>query len=151
MGVLGERGVSAVDRMAAGYEPSFDIDLKLGQQGELYVAEILASIETGNGEVEVKTDEKALTTGNVYVEYECKKFGGWQKSGISITGARFWAFVIGGDVVVFVPVERLKATARRLFHQSSYFQKECSRGSHPTKGVVIPLRTLFLELFKEAA
>lgn len=60
-------------RKADGYEPRFDIDASYGRQGELFVSSIIDAL-TG-GSVEVKRDSRFAKTGNVYVEYECRKRG----------------------------------------------------------------------------
>lgn len=143
--------MTAADRLSPGYEPNFDIDLALGQQGELYVVDIIDSLVMANGRIEIKTDERSLDTGNLYVEYECRKFGGWQKSGIAVSAAEFWAFVIGGDTVLVAPAWRVKEAVRRLYKTGAYYRKECVRGSHPTRGVIIPLRRVFEELFGPAS
>jgi hypothetical protein len=139
--------VSTADRLSPGYEPNFDIDLKRGQQGELYTADIIDALAEAKGQVEVKTDERALQTQRVYVEYECRKFGGWEKSGIAISTAEFWAFVLGGDTVVISPTWRVRNASRRLWRDQPGLRVECRRGSHPTKGIAIPLKYLLLELF----
>ena len=141
--------MTAVDRMAKGYQPNFDIDYAVGKQGELYVASIIDAF--AQDRVETKTDEKALRYGHIYVEYECRLFGGWQKSGIATTDSELWAVVIGSDTAVVTPTWRVREAARRLWHQGGAFRRECVISSHPTKGVVIPLRRLFDELFQEVA
>lgn len=138
-----------VDRLSPGYEPRFDIDYALGHQGELYVQDIVRSL--GTDRIEVKTDERAMQTGRVFVEYQCKKLGGWASSGIATTQAEFWAFVVGGDTIVVCPMWRLKDAARRVWKSQPGLRVECVRGSHPTRGVAIPLKWLFAELYKDAA
>lgn len=140
--------MSAADRMAPGYEPNFDIDYAVGLQGELYVASIADTIAAGNGDIEIKTDEKALQTRRVFVEYRCLRFGKWEPSGIATTTAQLWAFVIGTDTVLITPTERLKRLARHYYDKNEFFRKGCSEGSHPTKGVVIPLENIIPDLFR---
>jgi len=135
--------------MADGYQPDFDIDLAVGAQGELYVASICDALRDGTGRVEIKTDEKATKYERIFVEYECKRFGVYVKSGIATTQAELWAIVIASDTVLIVPTWRLKVAARRLLKSAPrFFGKECVRGSHPTKGVVIPFKSLLTELFR---
>lgn len=126
-----------VDRLSDGYVPEFDIDREVGLRGELHTLSIRDKLARGS--VEVKTDERALTTGNVFVEYRCKRRDGWQPSGIAVTTADAWAFVIG-DVLIAVPTDRLKALARVAFKR--HRKAECTLGSHPTKGVLISLTDL---------
>lgn len=140
--------MSAADRMLPSYEPDFDIDYAVGRQGELYVADIADAISAGDGSIEVKTDERALQTKRIYVEYECLRFGKWEPSGIKTTRATFWAFVIGSDTVIITPTNRLKALAR-VYSRHEFFRKSCQRGSHPTHGIVIPLENILLKLFED--
>lgn len=128
--------VTAFDRLAQGYQPDFDIDMKVGAQGELFVANIIDSLGQ-RGMVEVKYDARYLDTGNVYVEYECRRRDGWQKSGISTTKAAFWAFVLGMDTFCFIiSTDTLKSAVRDRWDTN---RRELTRGSHPTKGVILPV------------
>lgn len=103
------------------------------------------------GSIEVKTDEMAMKTGRVFVEYECKRFGGWAKSGIATTTAELWAFVVASDTVLVVPTVRLRAAVKRVYKLQPGLRKECVRGSHPTRGVAIPLTDIFGHLIKVVA
>jgi hypothetical protein len=80
--------MTAMNRMSEGYEPRFDIDLEVGRQGELFVARIVDSIAASRHEV--KTDEKALLTGNIFLEVQCLYRGRWERSGIARTEAEVW-------------------------------------------------------------
>src|SRR5215475_8359534 len=89
LGCVGVPGVSGIaDRMADGYQPDFDIDAAAGRQGELLVADVIRALRDGSAEV--KTDEMALVTGNVYIECECLRRGKWRPSGVMATGAEIW-------------------------------------------------------------
>lgn len=129
----------SVDRLSEGYVPDFDIDARVGRQGELFCLDVANGIRDGS--IEVKTDERAADTGRVYVEYECFRRGRWEPSGIKTTQAEFWAFAIR-DVLVAAPVPNIRFAARRAFRQG--FVAECKRGSHPTKGVCVPLTELLI-------
>lgn len=129
------------ERMAEGYEPRFDIDAEVGHQGEMFVVDIISALQ--HGSCEVKTDERASLTGNLYVEYECKTRTGWQPSGIATTSAEVWAFVVG-PLALCIPVAVLKDIARHYHRQGN--RAECIRGSHPTKGVLVPWRHLLLRV-----
>lgn len=131
--------MSEPDRLAAGYEPKFDIDYDVGEQGELYVLRVIDSLKSGE-RVEVKTDEMAEKTGNVYVEYACQYRGEWKPSGIATTDAAIWSFVIG-EAVVVAQTDRLKEIAR-FYYQFPQHRRSCRRGSHPTRGVTIPIVNL---------
>src|SRR5262245_23139530 len=52
--------------------PDFDIDLKIGQQSELWVSSIRDLMALGNGAIEVKAPKPFLKEGSAYIEYECK-------------------------------------------------------------------------------
>lgn len=141
------------NRFAEGYQPNWDIDKKVGDQGELFVRRIVTGLESGS--IEVKTDEKARLTGNVFVEFRCRYRGRYEKSGLAVTTAEFWAFVVGiNSMAIIVSVELLKDLCKELLYNhprrggemgvledSAYYVK-CVRGSHPTHGVRVPIKTL---------
>lgn len=122
-------------RMAVGYEPNFDIDLTAGKRGEELVGGFLGQLRSGSALVEVKTDDRAVNTGNVYIETSCCYQGQWKPSGIyQEPGSDVWAVVVGNMIVAAptVLVRRIVATgAGRL--------SECQRGDHPTSGVLFEL------------
>jgi hypothetical protein len=74
-------------------------------QGENLVDTLL----TGGKTIEVKTDFKWINTGNLYVETECwyMSTNSWQPSGLSVTKAEYWAFVLA-DSVLMVPTKLLR-------------------------------------------
>ena len=83
--------------MAVG-NSSFDLDLSYGQAGENLVEELLTQGRT----VEVKRDRKWHSTGNVYVEVECwyMRTESWEPSGVMVTKAEYWAFVLEKGVLM---------------------------------------------------
>lgn len=86
----------------------FDVDLRDGEAAEdAFVHTFLRA------RVEVKMDEKAITTGRVAIEYEqiCRD-GKVRISGISTTEAHNWALVLPGLCTVLIETERLKALSR---------------------------------------
>lgn len=119
-------------RRSAGYEPRFDIDVKVGQRGEDYVENIIAAVLESNGRIEVKTDERALETGNVYIEFQCNG----RPSGPLTSQADLFAFVFG-RVVAIVPRHVLIYLV--LKGQQNGWERSMNRGSHPTRGVCYPL------------
>lgn len=131
-----------VGRLSDGYQPRFDIDFRVGRQGEEYVRAIVSGFD--NGTTEVKTDARALKTGNVYVEHACLwRDGQWHHSGIITTEATYWAFVlgeVGAQVVVAAPVASVRALHDRALAAGRL--AECSRGANPTKGVLVSLGAL---------
>lgn len=135
---------SSRHRGAEGYEPRFDLDLEYGKQGELFIRDIAEGIK--NQTIEVKRDARWANTGNLYIEYQCRKVSGnWEKSGIAATDALMWAFVLGDtETAIFVPTALLREWARELYHKGR--RSECIVGSHPTKGVLMPLGWLLERL-----
>ena len=108
----------------------FDIDLKFGKQGEDTVANIL-SIET----VEVKRDKRWKETGNLYIETDCwyNSSQSWEKSGLSVSKATHYAFVLEGMVVI-VTTPDLKAIVENKGRAI-----ECKIEPNPSKGYLIKL------------
>lgn len=140
-------------RLAEGYQPDFDIDLRYGQEGERLVAAFLSGFLDGT--VEVKRDARAAETGNVYIETECHRRDGWQPSGIRASQATYWALVVGEAVVLGIPTDVLRTVVDKALDPSLRMGREERDGSHPTRGVAIPLNVLFtwlrMELMKRKA
>lgn len=134
--------MTAVNRLATGYEPTFDIDAEVGRQGELFIASVVDAARSAS--IEVKTDERAAITGNFYVEFECRG----KPSGIAVTSCELWAFVLGDSAWV-VPVSTLKELARLRLRQGHV--KECERGSHPTRGVIVPIAWMVRQMSARTA
>ena len=84
---------------------SFDLDFTFGRAGEQLVEELLTNGKT----IEVKRDRKWWATGNMYIETECwyNKSQSWEISGISVTKAEYWAFVLEKGVLM-VPTNHVK-------------------------------------------
>ena len=120
-------------------DSNWDLDLRDGLSGESRVADLL-SLDT----VEVKTDRRWRDTGNIYIETECwyKASQSWELSGIQVTKATHWAFVLE-DAVLIVPTYRLKESlsiARPI---------TCNIPPNPTRGYLITPAVL-LEYIKSA-
>lgn len=81
---------------------SFDLDFSYGRKGEQLVEELL----TDGKKVEVKRDRKWHLTGNVYIEIECffTKNNEWAPSGLAVTEAEYWAFVLKRTVLM-LPID----------------------------------------------
>ena len=79
----------------------FDLDLRDGEAAENM---LLGIIQSGNGLVEVKRDQMARQTGNVYVETGYRG----KPSGITSTEADWWAIEVDNDVFVLMRTERLR-------------------------------------------
>lgn len=121
-------------RQSEGYEPRFDIDWIIGERGERLVQHLIEAHERGSVYVEVKTDEVAVYTGNVYIETECLGRDGWQPSGIATTKAEVWAHVVGA-LVFFLPV----SVIREMVAGKRGREQSCDRGDHPTRGRVFTI------------
>ena len=108
----------------------FDLDLKFGVEGENTVANLL-SIDT----VEVKRDARWKETGNLYIETECwyNSSQSWEPSGLSVSKATHYAFVLEGMVVI-LPTDQLKEIT-----YSSGRPIECKIEPNPSKGYLIKL------------
>lgn len=108
----------------------FDLDLKFGKEGEDTVANIL-SIET----VEVKRDKRWKDTGNLYIETECwyNASQSWQPSGLSVSKATHYAFVLE-NMVVIVTTPDLKVVTETRGRAI-----ECKIEPNPSKGYLIKL------------
>lgn len=108
----------------------WDLDLRFGQEGEVFVNKLLTSpIET----IEVKRDRKWSRTGNFYIEVECWSHNNqsWYLSGINTTKATHQAFLLHDSVLIF-PTERIKETVR--LHGAKV---ECSIPPNFSRGFLI--------------
>src|SRR5688572_20048700 len=95
-------------------EPRWDLDYKAGRQAELWVQNLRKSLEEDT--IEVKLDRRFPDTGNIYVEYECKRRGSMRPSGIATTTSRLWIQVLVEDeLALIISTDRLKEIARQYF------------------------------------
>ena len=136
--------MSAHDRLTDDYQPRFDIDYEYGRQGELLMADIIDSLRSGDGRVEVKRDGVAVRTGNLYVEHACLRRDGWRPSGIAETDSEMQAFVLGIDpsVAIVISTDLLRDYCSWLRTKRPRSLVEQCSGSHPTKGVAAPIHGL---------
>lgn len=90
---------------------SFDLDFSFGKAGEQLVSDLL----TEGKRIEVKRDRKWNITGNVYIETDCffTKSNAWAPSGLSITEAEYWAFVLH-HTVLMLPTTTLWEAVRKF-------------------------------------
>jgi hypothetical protein len=112
----------------------WDKDFSFGLEGENLVEELLTNGKT----VEVKRDAKWRETGNLYIEYACyyQSQKAWKPSGIAVTKADYWAFVIEGTVL-FVPLELLKKTVMTKGRKI-----DCIIPPNPSKGFLITVQDI---------
>jgi len=128
-------------------EPRFDLDLPYGKQAELQIGEFLDWIADGNGQVEVK--HKRYLDHKLYVETHCDKgrTGTYRPSGISVTTAHCWVFVIGDTGVhVAIPTDLLRLM---LTDPSSRYREERD-GSCPTRGMLVDFCVLLWTLKRQS-
>jgi hypothetical protein len=121
-------------------DSNWDLDLRAGLLGESVVADILKA-----DTVEVKTDRRWYETGNLYIETECyyKSSNSWEPSGIAVSKATHWAFVLE-DSVLIVPTFRL----REAIHEHPR-PITCNIPPNPSRGhLVTP--ALLIELIRLA-
>ena len=106
----------------------FDLDFSKGKEGEDLVEQTLLS-----GTIEVKTDLKWQKTGNLYVETECyyQTSQQWEPSGLSVTKADYWAFVLNG-LILILPTEDLK-----LIVKLEGTAIDCKIEPNPSRGYLI--------------
>jgi hypothetical protein len=104
----------------------FDLDFADGRVGEELVDKLL----TGGLTVEVKTDRKWADTGNLYVETSCYRTSTqqWHKSGLDVSIAAYWAFVLNGGTLL-VPTNIVR---RAIAMYGRYIT--CDIEPNPTKG-----------------
>jgi hypothetical protein len=76
---------------------NWDLDLRAGEAGESKLADLL-HMDT----IEVKTDRRWKETGNLFIEESCfqQSTQSWEPSGIAISKATHWGFILDGSVVI---------------------------------------------------
>lgn len=122
-------------------EPRFDIDVKYGRQGELQIADYLTWLAEGNGRIEVKRKSYIDLEFYVEVEHDPGRTGVFRPSGISITTAAAWAFVIADTgISLIVPTDDVRA----ILDDPSTRDKHTDVGSCPTRGRLFSLNVLIL-------
>jgi hypothetical protein len=115
-------------------EPRFDRDLKYGVQGELQINDFLEWVASGNAQVETK--RKRYLDHKLYVETDSDpgRRGYYTPSGINVTTAALWCFVIGDTGChVAIPTELL----RQMLTDPSSRPVEEEDGGVPTRGMLI--------------
>lgn len=119
---------------------SFDLDFSYGKGGENLVEELLTHGKT----VEVKRDRKWWSTNNVYIEVECWYLSSqsWEPSGLSVTKADYWAFVLEKGVVM-IPTDHLNYAVKNFGREIT-----CEIPPNRSKGFLITVEDL-LRAMKE--
>jgi len=111
------------------YNNDFKYDLKVGQVKEEELGKIFSSAT-----IEVKHDLKALSTGNVYVEY----FSRGKKSGISTSQSDYYCFAFG-DTFHLIATKNLKDKCRKYIGTS---RDKAGGDLNTSKGILLPLKEL---------
>jgi hypothetical protein len=113
---------------------SFDLDFSFGREGEQLVEQLLTNGKT----VEVKRDRKWHVTGNIYIEVECWYVASqsWEASGLMVTKADYWAFVLEKGVVM-VPTDHVHYAIQKFGRQIT-----CEIPPNRSKGYLITVNDL---------
>jgi hypothetical protein len=115
---------------------SFDLDFTYGREGEKLVEQLLTNGKT----VEVKRDRKWHQTNNIYIEIECwfMKSQSWELSGLSVTKAEYWAFVLEQSIVM-VPTDHVWYAIKNFGREIT-----CEIPPNRSKGYLIQVEDLLL-------
>lgn len=94
--------------MTTGYQPSFDTDVEYGEDGETIARDVLRW--TFDRSVKVETKRKRRLDDYLYVELQHNPRGaGWRDSGLNVTKADLWAYVVGDSgIVLYFPTDLLR-------------------------------------------
>lgn len=112
----------------------FDLDYSFGLEGENLVNELLTNGKT----VEVKRDRKWWDTGNIFIEVQCwyNASKSWEDSGLTVSKADYWAFVLESGVII-VPINHVKY-AVKVFGK----RIECTIEPNNSRGYLITAKDL---------
>lgn len=108
----------------------FDADLAFGKDRERVFREVL-DLREGHF-LELKSDQRAADTGNVFVEYS--QHG--RPSGIAITECSWWTTEVVGDVFVTQRMQRMKELARRAFRHPD--RRRAGGDFNAYEGILVP-------------
>ena len=119
---------------------SFDLDFGFGRKGEQLVEELL----TNGKRVEVKRDRKWWVTNNLYIEVECwyQKSQAWEPSGLMVTEAEYWAFVLEQGVLM-VPTSHVHYAIKEFGREIT-----CEIPPNRSKGYLITVDDLLMAMRK---
>jgi hypothetical protein len=117
-------------------QPNWDIDRKAGADAELWAKNFIRQLYEGSVEVKAPKPFLRYWRDGFYIEYLCLRGGTWEPSGLATTKADTHLLTFGslpGGLVI--DTSWLKRAARLALKRKRH--KECNRGSHPTKGVLV--------------
>lgn len=130
-----------------GYNPNFDVDFSRGLVGEELVKNLPEAIKDGT--IEVKTDYRAQDTGNFYVEtwqYGREDESDKKQSGINVTTASSWAFVIPqSDSMFIIKTEELKSLMRDRSYRETR-QPRINAHTNASIGRLVPVADVALKM-----
>lgn len=117
---------------------SFDLDFGYGRKGEKLVEELL----TEGKRIEVKRDRKWNKTNNLFIEVECwfLKTQSWEASGLMVTEAEYWAFVLEKGVVM-VPTDHVHYAINNFGREIT-----CDIPPNKSKGFLIKVEDLLVAM-----
>lgn len=117
---------------------SFDLDFGYGRKGEKLVEELL----TEGKRIEVKRDRKWNKTDNLFIEVECwfLKTQSWEASGLMVTEAEYWAFVLEKGVVM-VPTDHVHYAINNFGREIT-----CDIPPNKSKGFLIKVEDLLVAM-----
>lgn len=117
---------------------SFDLDFGYGRKGEKLVEELL----TEGKRIEVKRDRKWNKTNNLYIEVECwfLKTQSWEASGLMVTEAEYWAFVLEKGVLM-VPTDHVHYAIKNFGREIT-----CEIPPNKSKGFLITVEDLLVAM-----
>lgn len=125
------------------YDPRlshFDLDMKRGAQGELWVEDLRKILAEGSGTVECKTDARYVQTRRFYIEHEQRhRDGVWRPSGIAVTKATLWVLKAGEHALALIIETAWLKRARDLAAKHPSNHKSCDYGDNPTRGIVVTM------------
>lgn len=111
------------------FNSDFRYDLKVGHVAEEQLAFLIGC------KVEVKNDQKAHITGNIFIEYESRG----KRSGIATSEAEFYCIVINSSRFILLPKDELKQLCRKYIGTN----RDVKGGDNNTsKGILLPLKDL---------
>jgi hypothetical protein len=128
-------------RMTNGYQPKWDLDLKLGEAAQRYVLQRFIWLCDGDGHIHVEVKHKRRSDDWLYVEQEHRPPGAteYRPSGISASEAELWAYSIGDTgAVIFVPTFALRSAIAAGYGRPV----EETDGDCPTRGRLLRIATI---------
>lgn len=119
-------------KYTAGRKPNWKNDLAVGKMGEMIFMNFLECLD--NELFEVKFDQ--YRNGRMVVEVEQNPRGnGWKPSGLMVTKAKWWIYVLSPESFIAVEVERLK----RYLEVNNQMEKKtfAAYSENPTRGFLL--------------